>query len=158
MAESEGTELTASRSFRRLSGILSDEGVASSLVLLGILTGQIDPVEGDRGPLFRTAVDAVNEASPVSIGPNTVKAIEWLLAEVRDQLSPERKRLIGRLVEQTGINVSNPESDTSPRSRGPTGVESFPSREQSTDTRRRSKHRRANTSRRSEIWMTSQRK
>ncbi|WP_265112013.1 cold shock domain-containing protein [Halosolutus halophilus] len=112
------TEYRVEGKFRRVLETLPDESVPRALILFGLLTEQLAPVESDSEKYIRIASENVDRAPAAEIPVETVKGTMWLLSEVRDSLDTERKRTIGRLLTEAQLNspglisTSNASSET----------------------------------------------
>ena len=107
--------------FQRVLQTLSDEEVPRALVMLGILTEQLDPVGSEADRHIRTVSENVDEAPATAVPEATVRSVMWLLNEVRMSLDTERKRTIGTLVTESTLNVP---ATTHPVQRNSTPTES----------------------------------
>ena len=93
------------KSFQLVLQTLSDEEVPRALVMLGILTEQLDPVESEADRHIRIVSENVDEAPATAVPEATVRSVMWLLNEVRPSLDTERKQTIGTLVTEATLNV-----------------------------------------------------
>ena len=80
------------------------ESVPPALVMIGVLTEKLVPEQGPVDEHIQKIVDNMEEIPSVDVPANTVQGVAWLLASVGDSLSPERKRIIGKLVSETRLN------------------------------------------------------
>jgi len=78
-----------------------------AVVILGILTEQLEPVDQDTTDHIQTAKSKFSDVPSVESSEHTRKAVLWLLNEVREDLNPDRKRIIGRLLSQTELHPIN---------------------------------------------------
>jgi cold shock CspA family protein/DNA-directed RNA polymerase subunit RPC12/RpoP len=79
------------------------EDVPKAIVMLGILTEQLEPVDGDLENQIRIVNQNVGEAPPAAVPEQTINGIEWLLYQLRGTLSQARKQQIGRLLQQSEL-------------------------------------------------------
>ena len=91
--------------FQRVLQTLSGEEVPRAMVMLGILTEQLDPIGSEADRHIRTVSEHVDEAPATAVPEATVRSVMWLLNEVRPSLDSERKRTIGTLITESTLNV-----------------------------------------------------
>jgi cold shock CspA family protein len=105
IAESPQCAFRASRPFQRVLDTLPEKTVPTALVILGILTGQLRPTDETAARQSHELIDTTNNPPAATISNQTVNAIQWLLHEVGDELSADRKQRVGRMIEAAGLHV-----------------------------------------------------
>lgn len=90
--------------FKRVLETLPDSTVPEALVIVGILTHELTPVDIDPSDHRETAAEITDPPS-AEVPMETVQRTLWLLSEVRESLSEERKQAIGRILSSSGLNT-----------------------------------------------------
>lgn len=110
------TEYQVKQPFQKvLETLPEDEPVPSALILLGILTEQLDPVDASMDAYIQVAEENISETPTAAVSARTVKGIQWLLSETQESLTAERKRKVGELIAIAQINSPGDRSSDSPQ-------------------------------------------
>ncbi|WP_311174127.1 cold shock domain-containing protein [Halobellus ordinarius] len=97
-------EYRVSESFHRVLNTLPDDAVPKGLVMVGVLTEQLHPIDGEAAQHVEHVEASVTTASAAVVPGQTVDAILWLLQQVSSSLSEDRKELVGDVIAATGLN------------------------------------------------------
>lgn len=135
VSSSTQTVYNVGKPFQQVLKTVSDNSIPQALVMLGILTEQLVPVDEDAEKHIRIVTDNVNEAPAVVASGDTVRRVIWLLNGVRGSLDTERKQTIGKLVTEANLNspgiadtsTEQPqaeETESAKKSEGPSTVDS----------------------------------
>ena len=104
------TDYRVGTRFKKVLETLPDSTVPEALVIIGILTSELTPVDADPSAHRDTAA-TITDPPSAEVPVETVQRTLWLLGEVRGSLSEERKQMIGRIVSASGLNTPG-ESET----------------------------------------------
>jgi cold shock CspA family protein len=78
--------------------------VPDALVLVGILSGQLRPTTEAAAQRSQALVAAADDPPTATVSTHTVEALQWLLHEIGDELSPARKQQIGTVIEAAELH------------------------------------------------------
>jgi cold shock CspA family protein len=98
------TDYRVGTRFKKVIETLPESRVPESLVIVGILTGELTPVDIDPSD-HREKAARITAPPSAEVPIDTVQRTLWLLGEVRGSLSEERKQAIGRIVSASGLNT-----------------------------------------------------
>lgn len=88
---------------RVLTTLPDQQGVPKAIVMVGILTEQLDPVESELDSQIEIVSQNIDQTPHTSVPDRTINGIEWLLYHLRETLTPTRKQKIGQLLQQAGL-------------------------------------------------------
>ena len=106
------TDYQVGNRFKKVLETLPDSTVPEALVIVGILTRELTPVDVDPSEHRDTAA-TITDPPSAEVPVETVKRTLWLLSKVRESLSEERKQAIGTVLSASGLNT--PEGSESER-------------------------------------------
>lgn len=110
------------RFWRVLQTLPADEPVPYALVMFGLLTDQLTPLNGNTQDRTQQAIESIDRVPSTPVSPQTQKGIQWILGQVQNSLSADRKQQVGDLLITAGIatrtehpraNTADTVSDTS---------------------------------------------
>ena len=104
-------EYRVSLSFHRVLRTLPTDAVPKGVVMLGVLSEQLEPLEEDVGEHIDHVESSVSSVPTGVVPSETVEAILWLLHQVKSTLASEQKETIGEVIEAAELNTSG---DTAP--------------------------------------------
>ena len=110
MSDTTPVEYRVSESFHRVLNTLPDDAVPKGLVMVGVLTEQLHPIDGEAAQHVDHVEASVTTAPAAVVPGQTVDAILWLLQQVSSSLSKDRKELVGDVIDTAGLNESHKES------------------------------------------------
>lgn len=98
------TDYRVGNRFKTVLETLPDSTVPEALVIVGILTREVTPIDTDPSAHRKTAA-TITDPPSAEVPVETVQRTLWLLSEVRGSLSTERKQAIGRILSASGLNT-----------------------------------------------------
>lgn len=125
ISESSKKEYRVSNILRKVLRTLpEDNPIPISLVMLGILTEQLTPTNGELEEEVQIVIENIDDAPPSTVPAQTTKAVIWLLSEVRESLPSSRKKMIGNLI--TTSNLTTPKKKVNESSQNTTTQTNIP--------------------------------
>lgn len=110
----DGSDYRATVRFQNVLSTLPDSSVPNALVLVGLLTEDLTPVTGELSQHQNIAAETTDPPK-AHVPAETVERILWLLSEVGESLNADRKRTIGTILSNSGLN--SPATDDVGRSK-----------------------------------------